>query len=160
MKTTIQQTVNANTRKKQVWLSQKIRIVLIFILCVSITGFKAKAQYCTPTYTNSCSLGDYIDGVEFTTISNTVTGCNGNVNNYIYYSTDTGNVTAGGAYPITLTPTTSFVQGFGVWIDYNADGDFADAGEFVFSSAPSTSPQNGNITIPFLATVGNTRMRG
>lgn len=51
-------------------------------------------------------------------------------------------------------------QGFGVWIDYNKDKDFDDAGEFVYASPSySTSVFTTNITIPGTATLGTTRMR-
>ncbi len=117
--------------------------------------------YCTPTYTNLCSSDDYIDRVEFAGIDNSPagTGCNDSLDNFIYYSTDTGFVNQGGFYPITLTPTALWAEGFGVWIDFNADGDFADAGEFVFSSTVGAVPVSGLITIPPSATLGNTRMR-
>mgnify|MGYP000182047819 CR=1 FL=1 len=48
----------------------------------------------------------------------------------------------------------------GVWIDYNQDGDFADAGELVFSkTASKTTPVSGTFTIPTTATLGATRVR-
>jgi len=46
-----------------------------------------------------------------------------------------------------------------VWIDYNQDGDFLDAGELVLTTAPGAGPLTGNITISPTATVGTTRMR-
>jgi hypothetical protein len=46
-----------------------------------------------------------------------------------------------------------------VWADYNKDGDFADAGEEIFSAGPSTSAVTGNVTIPLTATTGATRIR-
>ena len=47
-----------------------------------------------------------------------------------------------------------------MWIDYNQDGDFADAGETVFTKAKSTTtPVTGTITIPSTASLGATRMR-
>ncbi len=71
---------------------------------------------------------------------------------------------------ITLVPGSSTayqaIQGFafdrlpyywGGWIDYNADGDFDDAGEKVFSSGPSIFSL-GTIAVPATAS-GITRMR-
>lgn len=53
-----------------------------------------------------------------------------------------------------------------IWIDYNKDGDFEDAGEQVLSmqTAPLPSTTNNSITgnsftIPNTASLGNTRMR-
>ncbi len=72
-------------------------------------------------------------------------------------------VEQGLSYPITITPTfsgTIFNEYFTVWIDYNQDGDFEDAGEEVFmSSSSNDSPQVGNISIPLPTQLGATRMR-
>jgi len=47
-----------------------------------------------------------------------------------------------------------------VWIDYNQDGDFTDAGEQVMNlNSTSTGTLSSNITIPLNAILGNTRMR-
>lgn len=68
------------------------------------------------------------------------------------------------------TYTISIVQGFGafctagnlrVWIDYNRDYDFDDAGETVLSLDQqfSTGPFTVNFTVPGNAFIGTTRMR-
>ena len=131
------------------------------VLNDSVNGVVVNSQIacCIPTYSNACASDDFIDGVDFAGILNAATGCNGNPDNYIYYAADTGTVTRGSSYPILLTPSTLWVQGFGVWIDFNQDGDFGDAGEFVFFSAAATTPQAGVIAIPVSATIGNTLMR-
>ncbi|HEY3387191.1 MAG TPA: GEVED domain-containing protein [Saprospiraceae bacterium] len=71
-------------------------------------------------------------------------------------------VSRGVSYPIQINP--GFVQGtrpehYKVWIDYNHDGDFTDAGEMVFAAGPSNTPVTGTITIPVTATKDTTRMR-
>jgi len=119
----------------------------------------AYVTFCTPTYTNACSTGDFIDGVAVSDLSNTTTGCNGNANNFIFYSSMVANVGVGSSYPITLTPSTSSPQGFGVWMDFNGDNDYADAGEFVLGVPAGIVPVTNNITIPMSAIAGNTRMR-
>jgi hypothetical protein len=57
----------------------------------------------------------------------------------------------------------AFVAGtqlFGLWIDWNQDGDFNDAGEtIVQTTSASTSPLSGVINVPITAIPGNTRMR-
>ena len=64
---------------------------------------------------------------------------------------------------ITITKiwpgTSQFNEAVVVWIDFNKDGDFDDAGEEVISSAPTQNIVTGNITIPAAAIVGNTTMR-
>lgn len=100
-----------------------------------------------------------IGKVVFGTINNTSTGTAG----YENFTTQIANVNKGTAYTITITPkwtSTSYNEGYAVFIDYNGDGDFADAGETVFTKAASkTTPVTGSITIPASALTGNTRMR-
>jgi hypothetical protein len=60
-----------------------------------------------------------------------------------------------------LTPSWAnrkFKEGYAVWIDFNADGDF-DAGEQVMTIGTSSSPVSGTVSIPTSATIGATRMR-
>ncbi|HUM47217.1 MAG TPA: GEVED domain-containing protein, partial [Chitinophagales bacterium] len=114
-------------------------------------GFR-EINYCFPSYTESCTSGDFIDYVSFNTLTNAGSGCNGNNNNYISYP-PAGNLTTtvelGKNYTIALQAGIGFNQGFGVWIDYNNDLDFADADEFVYASASTgTSLFVGSITIP------------
>jgi len=71
-------------------------------------------------------------------------------------------VTTGGN-AITLTPGfggSSYNEYWKIWIDLNADGDFADAGEEVYSSgSASSSPKSGTLTIPAGTSEGQTTMR-
>jgi hypothetical protein len=60
----------------------------------------------------------------------------------------------------------TFAEYWRVWIDYNRDGDFMDAGELCFSgigakpaNGTPTHRLNGNFTVPANATTGETRMR-
>jgi GEVED domain/Trypsin-like peptidase domain len=72
----------------------------------------------------------------------------------------TAALAAGANVNITLTPgfvSRSYIENWKVWIDYNADGDFDDSGEEVFSSS-GTGPVSGNFTVPTSAS-GSTRMR-
>ena len=52
-----------------------------------------------------------------------------------------------------------FLNTWRVWIDWNRDGDFDDAGELVADTAPSDQPVNQTVTVPANASVGTTRMR-
>ena len=67
--------------------------------------------------------------------------------------------------PFSLTQTTcggNYSNKFAIFIDWNQDGDFADAGETAFQQAAAGSGNNtqtGTITVPATATLGNTRMR-
>ncbi len=75
----------------------------------------------------------------------------------------TATVATGDSYTITLTPGysgTAYQEYFTVWIDWNQDGDFSDAGEAAFvPSANATSTITGTINVPDDAAAGPTRMR-
>ncbi|MBD3582702.1 GEVED domain-containing protein [Flavobacterium selenitireducens] len=53
--------------------------------------------------------------------------------------------------------------GVGIWIDWNNDGDFADAGEIVYNTTSYTGSNQGTVTgtiaVPLTAPLGVTRMR-
>ncbi|PCH97287.1 MAG: hypothetical protein COB85_02855 [Bacteroidetes bacterium] len=128
----------------------------------SLFGYVSNNQQicCIPEFVVSCNSDDFIDGVTFAGIFNSSTGCNGNADNYVYYASDTAQVAMNSTYPITLTPSSIFDQGFGVWIDFNHDGDFEDTDEFVFVSPPGIIPVMGFITISCRVPIaGNTIMR-
>ena len=115
------------------------------------------APYCSSQGTSVAN--EKIGKVVFGTINNTSTGGTG----YENFTAFASNITRGTAYTITITPSWSGVkrnEGYAVWIDYNGDGDFADAGEQVWTKVPSkTTPVSGTFTIPATATLGATRMR-
>jgi chitodextrinase len=124
---------------------------------VSVTTLAAPIAYCA---SQGASVADeYISKVQIGTINNTSTGGTG----YSNFTSISTNVTKGNTYTITITPTwtgTTYSEGYGVWVDYNADGDFADAGEQVWTKAASTTtPVSGTFVIPSTASTASTRMR-
>ncbi len=123
---------------------------------VTTTG-TAPLTYCTSKGANVSD--EYIQKVELGTINNTSTGGNG----YSDHTSISTNLTKGESNTITITPKwtgTIYDEGYGVWIDYNKDGDFSDAGETVWTKAKSkTTPVSGSFTVPASATNGATRMR-
>jgi chitodextrinase len=124
---------------------------------VNISTLSATLTYCTSQGNSVAS--EKIGKVVFGSINNTSTGGTG----YTNFTSIATNVTSGTANTITITPAwtaTKYKEGYAVWIDYNQDGDFADAGELVWSKAASTTtPVSGTITIPATAKFGPTRMR-
>jgi hypothetical protein len=121
-------------------------------------------SYCAPVYTNGCTGDDYIHNFSFNTLVNNNSGCsNGTTNGYTVYDPAgalTTTVSRGQSYSLKMQSGSSWAQGFGVWIDYNNDKDFDDAGEFVYASpSASTSLYTTTLTIPGSAIAGATRLR-
>ncbi|PSR53061.1 hypothetical protein AHMF7605_05735 [Adhaeribacter arboris] len=121
------------------------------------------SAYCIPAIQNPCSSGDFIHNFSLNTLINNNSGCNGQTANYINYEpvgTNTTRLLKGQSYSISLQGGPNLSQGFGVWIDYNDDGDFNDTGEFVYKS-PSAGKNvfTGTVTVPTNASTGLRRMR-
>jgi len=127
--------------------------------------------YCTNPVTGSdgCGLGLFIDNFTFAGINNT-SGCYNSVPYstpyYSYFNGTTGSVVQNQTYPVSITSTYnsgSYYQSFGMWIDFNNNGSFEDAGEKVLASTSgnsTTTPSlTGNITIPLTAPAGNHLVR-
>jgi len=67
---------------------------------------------------------------------------------YSDFTNLTINLTKGQNYTIKITLDSSFYTSYSrVWIDYNRDGDFNDAGEKVFEKSSKT-PNQGSFTVP------------
>ena len=64
---------------------------------------------------------------------------------------------------ITITPLwtgTVYPEAYAVFVDWNRDGDFTDAGELAYSrSATTATPITGSFSVPSGAAAGATRMR-
>ncbi|NDB53137.1 MAG: hypothetical protein EB025_03565, partial [Chitinophagaceae bacterium] len=76
------------------------------------------------------------------------------------FQTQSTNVIAGQTLPISVSISGAFSSDqVLVWIDFNQNGSFTDAGEAVYTSAQGVGPHVGNITIPSSALTGPTRMR-
>ncbi len=95
-----------------------------------------------------------------TTIFSNTSGANAGYGNFTATAYTVG---LGNALTITITPAwkaTKYNEGYSVWIDYNRDGDFADAGEQVTSQAiTQVTPITKSFTVPATASLGTTRMR-
>ncbi len=81
--------------------------------------------------------------------------------NYTDFTSETVTLNPGTSTAVTLTPGFSgstYTEYWKIWIDYNKDGDFEDAGEEVFAPASSTAAVSGNFT-PKADATGTTRMR-
>lgn len=132
-------------------------LLLVFLLLQPIE--KAVAQYCASTSTGTCY--HYLGQVVMGTINQT-TACAAYTSFYVNYTSGPStNIAQGASDNITLYNTSAYSTYFRVWIDWNQDFDFIDAGENVVVSGAVTSGTNAtfSITCPAGATLGNTRMR-
>ena len=102
---------------------------------------------------------EYISRVQLGNIDNSSGGGNG----YSDFTNLSTSLSKNVSSTISITPTwtgTQYNEAYSVWIDYNQDGDFNDAGEQVFThSATQNSPVSGSFTVPSSALEGATRMR-
>ncbi|QSE97887.1 S8 family serine peptidase [Fulvivirga lutea] len=119
---------------------------------------EVQLNYCAA---NGNSVSDeYISRVQVGGINNASSAGTGGYQDFTSVSTS---LAKGEPHTITITPTWTgslYNEAYGVWIDYNKDGDFTDAGEQVFAQSPTqTSPVSGSFTIPAGAVESSTRMR-
>ena len=123
----------------------------------NFTTLALQLNYCA-SQGNSVS-DEYIQRVQLNTIDNN----SGATNGYTDFTSISTVLTQGESYTITVTPHwtgTVYSEGYGVWIDYNHDGDFEDSGELVWSAAASkTTPVSGTFTVPTSSAQTSTRMR-
>jgi len=75
-----------------------------------------------------------------------------------YSSTDIVTQVLGQSFNFSTT-TNSGTHGINIYVDWNNDLDFNDAGELVYASGSYVGSATGTITIPGGTTVGNHRMR-
>jgi subtilisin-like proprotein convertase family protein len=121
---------------------------------VQVTLNAAGSCYCVAG-ANSTAF-EKISRVEFNTINNPSTSTAG----YENFTAISTTLVKGQVAPITVTISGGFAEDeVRVWIDFNQNGNFTDAGELVYVSAQGVGPHIGNITISPTAVTGPTRMR-
>ena len=143
-----------------------LALFVLFTFVLQIASYKAKAQYCvTPQYSlgSGCGYNFYMSDFQFAGISNTTT-CSTIAPYYTYYSAMTATVEQNGGYSVSMSfPTISpYLAYFKMYIDYNDNNSFDDAGEEVYNSgnlASLTSVANGYVVIPVDAPLGTHRLR-
>jgi|GEM_PF-4110009 len=110
--------------------------------------------YCQPSFSAGCYSWN-ISKVVYGTINNTAGSCS--TNDFTAIST-----TVNAGAPNTMTVTITAWTGWGVYMDFNNDGDFDDAGEWlygVYSDPSSTTNLSATITVPGWVPSGSYRMR-
>jgi hypothetical protein len=138
---------------------QKLLFLAGLSAAALLPGSSGAQTYCTAG-SSSCGT-DHINSFSttggVTNITNNSTGCSVG---YSYYSTMKHTQVAGLSVSFSLTMGSSFTQYGAIYVDYNKNGLFTDAGEQVYTSGTSKiSSTSGSFTIPLTAATGVTRMR-
>ncbi|MFK7771311.1 MAG: GEVED domain-containing protein [Saprospiraceae bacterium] len=121
--------------------------------------------YCSPSYFSPCTgvnsiLDDFsMDGDGGANeINNLNTDCN--ATSHQIFTNLSAAVTAESTYSFTACRNLGNTRFLEIWVDWNIDGDFDDAGEQMLNSTISPSPcYTGSITVPATAISGTTIMR-
>jgi hypothetical protein len=139
-------------------------IISVLALCMLLAP-NSFGQYCTTgLYQSACVDDDYVQSFSTTggttNISNLLTGCGNTTTGYTYYSTQPHTGLQGGTVNFKIVNTPVYDEFYKIWVDWNADNDFLDAGEQVYSGfileADSVS---SSFVIPVTATAGTKRLR-
>ncbi|MCB0852688.1 MAG: fibronectin type III domain-containing protein, partial [Bacteroidetes bacterium] len=114
--------------------------------------------YCPPLATNANE--EWIESVTLNSETN-VSGSNSGYGNFtdILWADP---LFIGQSNTLSLQPgyaSSAYDEYFRVWIDYNQDGDFDDAGELIFNSGAVTSTVTDSFIVPGNVMIGSTRMR-
>ncbi|PQV45278.1 putative secreted protein (Por secretion system target), partial [Jejuia pallidilutea] len=122
----------------------------------NFTTLDVQLNYCASAGRNVND--EFISKVELNTINNS-----SGAQFYSDFTNISTTLTKDSQYSITITPTwtgTVYNEAYSVWIDYNRDGDFLDAGEQVFTQGNTQATSvSGSFTIPSNAVENSTRMR-
>ena len=139
--------------------------VVTYVATDNVTGASATCSFtvtvedCAPVYCESsasCSAYEWINQVCFGTINN-VSGNNGG---YADFTNMTHFAQVGEVINVSLHPGFSgatYQENWRVWIDWNIDGDFDDAGELY--QGYGVGNMYAAITVPNNAVNGSTRVR-
>ena len=126
--------------------SKKVKLKYI------VTIENTPANYCVPVAISSSP--DFISSV---VIGNVLTSTS--TGNGYSFSGNLVRMAPGKSYTVTLTPKISTNRNFWkIWIDFNGDYDFSDAGETVVTFSNKKGAAKTSFTVPQYAT-GTTRMR-
>lgn len=126
---------------------------------ITITMNPPTSCYCVPTSTTATNyfISSFSTTGGTTNITNNGTG-SGQYNDY--FATMSASASQGTVVNFSWTGNTASSQKRAIYIDWNQNGSFTDAGEQVYNGTAITSATNtGSFTIPYSALTGTTRMR-
>ncbi len=114
--------------------------------------------YCIPT-AGSSSTAYYLNNINTSGAISNITYTTSSYLAYVNKTTDTIAQAPGASFTVNLSATGNSNMYF-AWVDWNADGDFLDAGEQVINQASYTgSPYTSTITVPMAQNGGSYRIR-
>jgi len=113
-------------------------------IMVSDAGPGQGAEYVEPTgVDNESNFISSVEIGEFSKVSDK------GISGYVHYENPVFDLTSNQRYNIRLTPSSSRTRYYWrIWVDLNMDGDFADAGETVYSSNNKRGIRSEEIIIP------------
>ncbi len=122
-----------------------------------VTPFIAPT-YCVPSIQYPCT-NTWLENVTLGTITNNSTGCNGGYSDYS--ANPATSALPGETVAFSLTGNFGFDQIANIYVDFNNDQDFDDAGEAVATrvSIPFNGDGTGTFMIPITQPAGNYRLR-
>ncbi|MBL7951715.1 MAG: zinc-dependent metalloprotease [Flavobacteriales bacterium] len=125
-----------------------------------ITILAAPSDYCTPSSLAGTGDGDFINGVELSTISNLNSGNVAGPSYTDYSGTESASLLRDSEYTLTIQAGTYAPDAYAAWIDYDQDDTF-ETGEKLGEFVTAAGGESNDIvfTVPDNATVGITRMR-
>jgi hypothetical protein len=136
------------------------RVLFFFLTFLSWQTVTVAQTYCTTNlYSVGCQDGDRIEDVTIGSFSQSATGCSQGA--FANYTTDTIDLVQGTIVDISLS-NFSYFQYYGLWIDLNDDGDFDDAGEFIWKSTMPTiggSGMSSSLLLQDTVNIGTHRLR-
>ena len=137
----------------------KIQAFLLVLVGIMWGNTLTAQTYCTSqaTFTGDSNCEEVI----FNTINNNTASLCADDSDFTGQSTT---VMIGSSYSLSVRPGTcgsDFDKSGKVYIDWNQNGVFTDAGEEVFSFGPTnpTATFSTTVTVPGIAAIGSTRMR-
>ncbi|KMQ61501.1 hypothetical protein ACM46_15910 [Chryseobacterium angstadtii] len=137
----------------------------LFTFSAVVFYMMMNAQYCTPAFQYGAD-SNMITNVSLGSINNASPSQSGSTQAYENFTTLSTDVQAGNTYQISVKgPSSTFPSDVVVYIDFNRNNSFDDAGEsFYIGRLGAANPFNAltitkDISIPANVTAGVTRMR-
>lgn len=132
-------------------------------VALSSTVTNSPLSYCTPSMTSGSGSGDYINSFTLNTLNNSASGPIPTPFYTLYpQSLHTTTLVAGNTYTLSVqSGSYSGTFNFGIFIDFNQNGNLSDAGEKIaqLNGTGAFSVMTTTFVVPTGATNGDTRLR-